>query len=77
MSIIFSIIGFTILGAFIRAIFKDKSIRDKPKDTSEWVVQLIFCLIVGAIVWAFIPKNCGGHKNEDYDPFEHRKLSRD
>jgi len=77
MGIIFSIIGLTVLGIFIRAIFKDKTIAERPKDSSQWVIQLILSLIVGAIVWAMIPKNCNKYRSEDYDPAEHQRISRD
>jgi len=77
MSIVFSIIGLTLLGLLIRGLANDKSIAEKPKDSSQWVIQLVLSLIVGAIVWAFIPKNCDRNRDEDYDPYEYQRMSRD
>lgn len=77
MEVIFTIVGLTILGMFIRGIAKDKTIADKPKDGASWVIQLIICLVVGAVVWAIIPERCKHGRNDDYDPYEHQRISRD
>lgn len=77
MEIIFTIIGFIILGAIIRSVLNDKSVEAKPQNSSEWIIQLIICLAVGAIVWSFIPKSCKHRKNSDYDPASYEKLSPD
>ena len=65
MEIIFSIIGLTFLGLVARAIFKDKDIAEKPKDSTSLIMQLVISLIVGVIVWSALPKSCK-HSN-DYD----------
>ena len=65
MGIIFSIIGLTILGLFVRGIFNDEDLAEKPKDNKSFIFQLIISLIVGFVVWSAIPKSCK-HSN-DYD----------
>lgn len=67
MGIIFSIIGFIILGVIIRSVFNDKSIEGKPKGTTEWIFQLVICLIVGFIVWSVIPQKCKRSSDREYD----------
>jgi prolipoprotein diacylglyceryltransferase len=73
MSVIFSIIGFTVFGIVLRLIFQEKTIQEKPKDKSDLIYQLIISLILGAMVWAFLPKDCSKYSDTDYDPYEHRK----
>ena len=69
MEIVFTIIGLTIFGLILRALFKDKSVADKPKDAYSWIAQLVISLIVGAFVWfMIIPKSC--KKDSDFDPVE-------
>lgn len=77
MEIIFTIIGLVLLGAIIRSLMNDKSIEDKPQNSSQWIFQLVICLIVGAIVWAMIPNKCKRRSNSDYDYSTHERLSRD
>lgn len=77
MQIIFSIIGFIILGAVVRSLTNDKSIEGKPENSSQWIIQLVICLIVGAIVWTMIPNKCKRRSNSDYDYSTHGRLSRD
>lgn len=76
MSTIFTIIGLTILGFIVRAIFKDKDVAEKPKNNSDWIPQIIISLLVGIFVWACIPKSCDKYKNEDYDPADHQIIRR-
>ena len=77
MSIIFTIIGLTILGLFVRAIFKDKTIADKPKSGYELVIQLVISLILGAIIWAVVPERCKRGSDDGYNYIEHGRISRD
>lgn len=62
---IFSIIGFIILGYIIRAIFKDKSIEGVPTSVSSWILQLFISAIIGLFVWSIIPERC--KKSDDRD----------
>jgi hypothetical protein len=69
MELIFSVIGFIIFGLFIRGVFKDETIKDKP--TNSWVVfvQLLISLVVGYFVWTTLTKSCSDVKrrySEDY-----------
>lgn len=77
MEILFTIIGFIILGAIVRSLANDKTAEAKPENNSEWIVQLIICLVIGAIVWSLIPESCKHRKDSDYDPASHEKLSPD
>lgn len=77
MEIIFTIIGFIILGTIVRSLMNDKSIEDKPQNSSQWIFQLVICLIVGAIVWAMMPNACKHRSSSDYDYSTHGRLSRD
>lgn len=77
MEIIFAILGFIFLGAIVRSLMNDKSIEDKPQNSSQWIFQLIICLIVGAIAWSLIPESCKHRKNSDYDPAVYERLSPD
>lgn len=77
MGAIFAIIGFIVLGGIVRSLMNDKSIEDKPENSTQWIIQLIICLIVGAIVWAMLPNKCKHSNNSDYDYSTHGRLSRD
>lgn len=55
---IFTVLGLIILGLFIRGVFKDKSIANKPKSAYSLIIQLIISIIVGAFVYfLIIPKS--------------------
>lgn len=67
MGVIFSIIGFIILGIIVRSLLSDKSIQGKPTGATDWIFQLVVCLIVGFIVWSVIPQKCKRGSDREYD----------
>jgi uncharacterized membrane protein len=70
MSLIFSIIGFIILGFLVRAIISGETNDNSPKvnhSTSSVIFQIIISLIVGFVVWSTIPQRCKQSSDRDYD----------
>ena len=65
MELIFSLIGFTILGFTIRAVIKDSSLAEKPNNNSSWIGQIVLSLIVGFLVWTVLPKKCKESSDDD------------
>lgn len=74
MELILSLVGFTILGFIIRAVSKDSSLEEKPKDPYSWVGQIVLSLIIGFLVWTFIPEKC--KQSSDNDPVDYMILRR-
>ena len=67
MGVIFSIIGFIILGLIVRSLLGDKSVEGSPKSGSSWVVQIVISVIVGFVVWSVIPQSCKNSSDREYD----------
>lgn len=67
MSLIFSIIGFVVLGFIVRAFFQNSSVKDKPRDSVDWIVQIVISAFIGFIVWTAIPEKCKHSNESDYN----------